>query len=57
MLFASILRRPGFDWSRDGEALLRQHKGRHYDGLLPWVVPLPERTAMAAQRHRGIAGV
>ncbi len=56
VLFASILRRPEFDWGRDGEALLRQYKGEHYDKLLPWVVPLPERTAMAAHRHSDIAG-
>ncbi len=49
-LFASILGRPGFDWERDGEALLREYKGDHYENPLPRVVPLPERQVAAMRR-------
>jgi hypothetical protein len=52
MLFATILRRPDFDWRRDGEALLREYKGEHYDKLLPYVVPLPGRYTAAMQRSK-----
>jgi hypothetical protein len=30
-LFARLLRRPDFVWQRDGEALLRRHKARHFE--------------------------
>jgi len=49
-IFATLQGRPGFDWSRDGEALLREHKANHYDRLLPRVVPLPERHVAAMRR-------
>jgi hypothetical protein len=29
-VFRTLLRRPGFDWTRDGEALLRERKKRHF---------------------------
>jgi len=50
VLFASIVGRPGFDWRRDGDALLREYKGDQYDRLQPRVVPLPERYVAAMRR-------
>ena len=52
-IFASILKRPRFDWRRDGEALLREFKAEHYEHLLPRVVPLSERHVAAMRRTDG----
>jgi len=49
-----LLGRPGFDWSRDGEALLREDKAKHFDRLLSRVVPLPERHVLVLRRTAGI---
>lgn len=40
-LFQRILKRPGFSWERDGEALLQRHKASFFEqSALPGVVPL-----------------
>lgn len=36
-----VLKRPGFSWERDGEALLRRHKASYFEGpVLPSVTPV-----------------
>lgn len=43
-VFAKLLRRPGFDWRRDGDALMRRRKAAYFDKpVLPSVTPLGER--------------
>jgi hypothetical protein len=40
-VFRRLLKKPGFSWERDGEALLRKHKPGWYDGpRLPRVIPI-----------------
>jgi hypothetical protein len=46
VLFQKLLRRPGFDWHRDGEDLLREHKAEFYERPpLPSISPISERLA------------
>jgi hypothetical protein len=43
-VFAKLLRRPGFDCGRDGEALMRQRKAAYFDNpVQPSITPLGER--------------
>jgi hypothetical protein len=43
VLFAAVLERPGFDWIRDGEALLRRYKPGFFERpALPSILPLPD---------------
>lgn len=45
-VFQQLLRKPGFTWSADGEALLRKHKKEQADAVpLPRLVPLGEDLA------------
>jgi hypothetical protein len=45
-LFQKLLRRPGFDWTRDGEALLRERKATFYDRpAQPSTSPISNRLA------------
>ncbi|MEU7004382.1 hypothetical protein [Nonomuraea sp. NPDC046570] len=40
-VFARLLNKPGFDWERSGQALLRTHKPGYYDGpRLPTASPM-----------------
>jgi hypothetical protein len=42
-VFRRVLRRPGFSWERDGEALLRQHKASWFERpVLPSVTPISQ---------------
>jgi hypothetical protein len=46
VLFQKLLRRPGFDWRRDGEVLLRERKESFFDGPpLPSFSPISDRLA------------
>lgn len=46
VLFRKLLRRPDFDWSRDGENLLRERKGAYFDRPpRPSISPISERLA------------
>jgi hypothetical protein len=41
--FATTLKRPGFSWERDGEALLRRHEpDRDERAVLPSVIPVSD---------------
>jgi hypothetical protein len=53
-VFAKLLRRKrGFSWETDGEALLRQHKPRYFDGtLLPRTVVLSDPLSAAFREAR-----
>jgi hypothetical protein len=45
-VFQRVLKQPRFSWERDGEALLRKHKGEYFDKpILPAVMPLSDRLA------------
>ncbi|WP_280498873.1 hypothetical protein [Nocardia farcinica] len=45
-LFAKLLKKPGFSWDRDGEAVLRRNKKHWYDNPpLPRIVPVDSRVA------------
>jgi hypothetical protein len=45
-----VLRRPGFSWGRDGEALLRQYKASWFERpVLPSVTPISQ---MLGEYHR-----
>lgn len=45
-LFAKLLRKPGFDWQRDGETLMRQRKAAYFAApTLPSITPLGDRLA------------
>ncbi|WP_049572382.1 hypothetical protein [Nonomuraea sp. SBT364] len=40
-VFRRLLKKPGFSWDRDGEALLRKHKPTWFDGpVLPRMIPV-----------------
>jgi hypothetical protein len=42
-VFRRVLRRPGFSWQRDGEALLRQYKASWFERpVLPSVTPISQ---------------
>jgi hypothetical protein len=46
VLFQKLLRRPDFDWPRDGEGLLRERKGAYFDRPpRPSISPISERLA------------
>ena len=50
-LFRRLLKRPRFDWARDGEELLRSAKADHFARpRLPTVTPIGERLAAYARR-------
>ncbi len=45
-VFARLLHRPGFDWNRDGEALLRERKAAFFDRpARPSISPVSDRLA------------
>jgi hypothetical protein len=51
-VFRRLLKRPRFDWSRDGEALMREVKPGYFDRPpRPRVSPLSERLAEFAKRR------
>lgn len=51
-LFRRLLRRPRFDWVRDGEKLLRSAKPGHFSQpRLPTITPVGERLAAYADRR------
>jgi hypothetical protein len=46
VLFQELLHRPDFDWHRDGEGLLREHKAAYFDRPpRPSISPISERLA------------
>jgi hypothetical protein len=46
LIYQRLLRRKDFDWERDGEALIRKHKGWFFElPVLPQVTPLSDRLA------------
>lgn len=50
-VFGRLLRKPRFDWARDGEELLRRYKRRYYDRpARPKISPIGERLAAYASR-------
>ncbi len=52
VVFRRLLKRPRFDWGRDGEALLREVKPGYFDRPpRPRVSPLSERLAEFAKRR------
>jgi hypothetical protein len=52
VLFRRLLKRPRFDWARDGEELLRAAKAAHFARVpRPRVSPLSERLAAYAGRR------
>ncbi len=52
VLFGRLLKRPRFDWARDGEELLRTAKAAHFARVpRPRVSPLSERLAAYAGRR------
>jgi hypothetical protein len=52
-LFRRLLRKPTFDWARDGEALLRRRKSAYYARpILPKVSPVSDRLSEAWRRSR-----
>ncbi len=52
VLFRRLLKRPRFDWTRDGEELLRAAKAAHFVRVpRPRVSPLSERLAAYAGRR------
>lgn len=52
VVFRRLLKRPRFDWNRDGEELLRELKPAYYDQpLRPRVSPVSERLAEFAKRR------
>ncbi len=53
VVFRKLLGKRAFDWSRDGEALLRKHKSAYLDRApLPMVAPLSEKLVAAATGRR-----
>jgi hypothetical protein len=53
VVFRKLLGKRAFDWSRDGEALLRKHKSAYLDRApLPMVAPLSEKLVEAATGRR-----
>jgi hypothetical protein len=51
VLFQKLLRRPDFDWHRDGEGLLREHKAAYFDRPpRPSISPISERLATYVRR-------
>jgi hypothetical protein len=52
VVFRRLLKRPRFDWSRDGDALMREVKAGYFDRPpRPRVSPLSERLAEFAKRR------
>jgi hypothetical protein len=52
VVFRRLLKRPRFDWNRDGEKLMREVKPGYYDRPpRPRVSPLSERLAEFAERR------
>jgi len=52
VVFRRLLKRPRFDWSRDGEELMREIKPDYYARpQRPRVSPLSERLAQFAKRR------
>ncbi|MER7415970.1 hypothetical protein ABT346_04140 [Micromonospora peucetia] len=52
VVFRRLLKRPRFDWTRDGEELLRAHKPEHFRRKpRPRVSPVSERLAAYARRR------
>jgi hypothetical protein len=51
-VFRRLLKKPGFDWARDGEELLRTYKPEYFDRApRPQVSPVSERLAAYAGRR------
>jgi hypothetical protein len=54
IVFRRLLKKPGFDWARDGEELLHQYKPEYFDRVpRPRFSPVSERLAAYAARQRG----
>ena len=52
-VFRQVLRRPGFLWERDGEALLRRYKASWFERpVVPSVVPVQSELAAVGQPGR-----
>ncbi|MEU4382368.1 hypothetical protein [Micromonospora echinofusca] len=52
VVFRRLLKKPRFDWTRDGEDLLRAHKPEHFRRVpRPRVSPVSERLAAYAHRR------
>ncbi|MFF5181954.1 hypothetical protein ACFY2Q_28390 [Micromonospora sp. NPDC000316] len=52
VVFRRLLKKPRFDWTRDGEELLRAHKPEHFRRApRPRVSPVSERLAAYARRR------
>jgi hypothetical protein len=52
-LFAKLLKKPGFSWDRDGEAMLRRYKKHWYDNPpLPRIVPVDSRITTPTRSTR-----
>ncbi len=52
VVFRRLLKKPMFDWARDGEELLRRHKPAYFERVpRPHVSPVSERLAAYAGRH------
>jgi len=52
-VFRQVLRRPGFSWERDGEALLRRYKASWFERpVVPSVVPVGAELAGLGQLVR-----
>lgn len=52
VVFRRLLKKPRFDWTRDGEDLLRSHKPDHFRRVpRPRVSPVSERLAAYARRR------
>lgn len=48
LVFQSVLKKPGFSWERDGEALLRRYKASYFERpTLPSVTPISGKLARA----------
>ncbi|GAC1330259.1 MAG: hypothetical protein NVSMB22_22380 [Chloroflexota bacterium] len=54
-VFRQLLHQPGFDWERDGDALLRRYKAQYFERPpLPSVVPV--NTSSVRERLAGMQG-
>jgi hypothetical protein len=52
-VFAQLLKRPGFSWERDGDALLRHYKASYFEKpVLPSVTPISRTLARAKLASR-----
>jgi hypothetical protein len=56
-VFRKLLRRPGFDWARDGEELLRVRKPRAFElSRRPSITVIPDRLVPYVPRPSSTAG-